>query len=55
MAAFKMPPPKSAPHVNPFFLDIEVWPKPYELRLPRTDNYTSGEAFTILSESGYVF
>ncbi|KAL2786767.1 hypothetical protein BJX66DRAFT_312186 [Aspergillus keveii] len=52
MAALKMPPPKSAPHVNPFFLDIKVWPKPYELRLPRTDNYTTDEAFSILSESG---
>ncbi|KAL3467209.1 hypothetical protein BJX64DRAFT_192365 [Aspergillus heterothallicus] len=50
MAGFKKPPPASAPNDNPFFLDIEVWPIPYELRLPRTENYTSDQAFQIATE-----
>ncbi|KAL3472551.1 hypothetical protein BJX99DRAFT_262229 [Aspergillus californicus] len=50
MAGFKKPPPASAPHVNPFFLDIEVWPMPYELGLPWKGNYTQDAAFSIGSE-----
>ncbi|KAL2838470.1 hypothetical protein BJY01DRAFT_250970 [Aspergillus pseudoustus] len=52
MAGFKKPPPASAPHINPFFLDIEVWPMPYELLGSGNENYTNDEAFSITSEMG---
>jgi hypothetical protein len=55
MAGFKMPPPKWAPHVNPFFLDLRVWPKPYELHVPLADNYTWEQAFDFISETKYVW
>ncbi|KAL4877434.1 hypothetical protein BJY04DRAFT_222182 [Aspergillus karnatakaensis] len=53
MTGIKMQPPRSAPHVNPFILDLRAWPKPFDLRVPRSDNYTTDEAFRFYSETGW--